>query len=119
MEEKKLIGFCKALGEPTRIKLIKILSQKKMCVCELSAVLNMLQPRVSQHIRVLKEAGLLEEERQGYWMYYWLPRERLLENLKTLETFLRTDLTDIPEYRDIDCALNTLHDCRDGSTPQE
>jgi len=62
----------KALGEPTRLKILKMLSVRPMCVCELSEVLDMAQPRISQHLRTLKEAGLVKESKEGYWVIYSL-----------------------------------------------
>lgn len=51
----------KALGEPTRLKIVKLLSVQELCVCELEAVLNISQPRVSQHLKVLRVAGIVRE----------------------------------------------------------
>ena len=53
----------KAIGEPTRIKIIRLLSHKPMFVCELEAVLDMSQPRISQHLKILKHASIVEDAR--------------------------------------------------------
>jgi len=60
---EKTAKILKALGEPTRLKIIKILSVREMCICELVAVLNMSQPGISQHVKVLKQAGLVNERK--------------------------------------------------------
>ncbi len=53
----------KAMGEPTRLKILKLLSIQEMCVCELVEVLDISQPRVSQHLKVLKNAGVFKERK--------------------------------------------------------
>lgn len=89
----------KALGEPTRLRIIKVLSVQDMCVCELSAVLDMLQPRVSQHLRVLKEAGLVRESREAYWIYYSLDRQKLAGVWSDFQEFLNSPLTQLSEFQ--------------------
>jgi ArsR family transcriptional regulator len=100
---KKIYKAFKALGEPTRLKIIKILSIQSMCVCELSEVLDMLQPRVSQHLRILKEAELVNENREGYWVYYSLNKENIHKLWHEFMAFLDADLKSLEgfelEYR--------------------
>lgn len=55
----------KALGEPTRLKIIKLLAHMDLCVCDLEDVMQMSQPRISQHLKVLKHAGLINERKEG------------------------------------------------------
>lgn len=63
----------KALGDDLRLaSLMLIRQQKKLCVCELTAALDVPQPKASRHLATLREAGLLDAERQGQWMYYSL-----------------------------------------------
>lgn len=63
----------KALGDEIRLAaLMLIRQQKKLCVCELTAALDISQPKASRHLATLREAGLLDAERQGQWMYYSL-----------------------------------------------
>lgn len=65
----------KLLGDKTRLKIVSLLSQQPMCVCHLVEILQTTQPNISQHLRKLKDAGLVEEERRGQWMYYSLSIE--------------------------------------------
>lgn len=67
---EKYSKFFKALGEPTRLKILKLVAAREMCVCELMEVLNMNQPRISQHLKVLKEAGAVKDRKQAQWTYY-------------------------------------------------
>lgn len=63
----------KLLGDKTRLKIVSILyQQEKMCVCHLVELLQMTQPNISQHLRKLRDAGLVQEERRGQWIYYSL-----------------------------------------------
>ncbi len=63
----------KALGEPFRLTCLLLLQQEgELCVCELMEALDVLQPKVSRHLLVLKQAGLVLDRRQGQWIYYKL-----------------------------------------------
>ena len=62
---KPFIKIMKALSDPNRVKIIKLLQQKKMCVCELQAVLKLAQPTVSKHLKILEEAGLADFQKDG------------------------------------------------------
>jgi ArsR family transcriptional regulator len=64
--EIHLLAEChKALGDPTRLKILSQLKEEELCVCELVEILKMGQPAVSQHLRRLKHAGLVKERRHG------------------------------------------------------
>ncbi|KXG09324.1 metalloregulator ArsR/SmtB family transcription factor [Anoxybacillus rupiensis] len=71
-EIEKAAHILKLLGDKTRLTIVAILKQRECCVCELLEVFNMSQPSVSQHLRKLKDAGLIKEERRGQWIYYSL-----------------------------------------------
>lgn len=62
----------KLLGDKTRLNIVSILNQQEMCVCHLVELLQTTQPNISQHLRKLKDAGLVQEERRGQWIYYSL-----------------------------------------------
>ena len=66
------IRVIKALSDPNRVKLIKILQQRVMCVCEIQAALGIAQPTVSKHLKVLEEAGLVGHRKDGLWVNYYL-----------------------------------------------
>lgn len=75
VELAQVSGVLKLLGDKTRLTTIAILNERKCCVCELQVVFDMSQPSISQHLRKLKDIGLLKEERQGQWIYYSLNEE--------------------------------------------
>src|SRR5918994_7579933 len=68
-----------ALSDETRLSILKRLRHGERCVCELTDVLEAAQSRLSFHLRVLKEAGLVIDRREGRWMYYTLNTEALAE----------------------------------------
>ncbi|MGG4470179.1 metalloregulator ArsR/SmtB family transcription factor [Paenibacillus alvei] len=72
LEEKAAI--LKLLGDKTRLSIIGMLNIHDCCVCEFVDIFQMSQPAVSQHLRKLKDAGLVKEQRRGQWMIYSLER---------------------------------------------
>lgn len=109
--DREFIKTFKALGENTRMKIIKLLSYKSMCVCELSEVLEMLQPRVSQHLKILKEAKLVNESKEGYWVFYSLNQDNLEKYWQDFESFLKEDLNKLEEFPGIKDKIDNLS-CR-------
>ena len=68
-----------ALADETRVKIVEMLSHKERCVCELEQVLDIAQSKLSFHLKVLKDAGLIADRKEGRWMFYGLQRETLDE----------------------------------------
>ena len=66
-----------ALSDEARVHIVEMLSHKERCVCELEAVLVIAQSRLSFHLKVLKDAGLISDRKEGRWMFYGLERETL------------------------------------------
>ena len=62
----------KALSDETRLRILKLLENGELCVCDITDVLNMSQPNISFHLGMLKEAGLIKDRRNGRWMHYSL-----------------------------------------------
>ena len=63
----------KALGDPVRLRLISLIGAREggeVCVCDLTSAFNLTQPTISHHLKVLREAGLIDSERRGTWVYY-------------------------------------------------
>jgi ArsR family transcriptional regulator, arsenate/arsenite/antimonite-responsive transcriptional repressor len=77
-QAQRMATIAKALADPIRIQLIDVLRKHagKVCVCELVPLFDVSQPTISHHLKVLREAGLVESERQGLWAFYYvLPGE--------------------------------------------
>jgi ArsR family transcriptional regulator len=62
----------KALSDPGRVVVIKLLGRRDLCVCEITALLGLAQPTVSKHLRVLEEAGLVTRKKEGPWINFHL-----------------------------------------------
>lgn len=62
----------KALSDPNRVTILKILARRHLCVCELTALLGLAQSTVSKHLRILEETGLVSYEKDGSWINYYL-----------------------------------------------
>jgi ArsR family transcriptional regulator len=70
-----LARMFKALGDPVRLRLLSQVASHaggEACVCDLSAGFDLTQPTISHHLKVLRETGLLQCERRGTWVYYWV-----------------------------------------------
>jgi ArsR family transcriptional regulator len=77
LQFEKLADIYKALGDPTRLKIIALLHLRDFCVCELVPIFNISQPAISKHMGRLKTADLVRETRKGQWVFYSLNRETL------------------------------------------
>ena len=69
---KSFLKVMKALADPTRVKIMKMLQQKMMCVCELRAALNIAQSTTSKHLQILEDAGLISSQKDGLWVNYMI-----------------------------------------------
>jgi ArsR family transcriptional regulator len=67
-----IVTIFKALADETRVRILKLLGRGELCVCEIAAALDMEQPRLSFHLRILKEAGIVVDRRQERWILYRL-----------------------------------------------
>jgi ArsR family transcriptional regulator, arsenate/arsenite/antimonite-responsive transcriptional repressor len=82
---EKIEKINKALGDKNRLRIIYMLSQKPMCVCEITEVLGLSQSTVSGHLRVLKEADLVEDSKDGLWVEYRLcQNDHFIKDILTL-----------------------------------
>jgi ArsR family transcriptional regulator len=72
-------GF-KALGDPVRLRLLSLIASRaggEVCVCELTDAFTLTGPTISHHLKVLREAGLIDCQRRGTWVYYWIVPARI------------------------------------------
>jgi ArsR family transcriptional regulator, arsenate/arsenite/antimonite-responsive transcriptional repressor len=79
-EAARIAPMFKALGDPVRLRLASLIaSQPEVCVCDLTGEFALGAPTISHHLRVLREAGLVESERRGTWVYYSIRHEALAQ----------------------------------------
>ncbi|MGB9004860.1 MAG: metalloregulator ArsR/SmtB family transcription factor [Candidatus Aminicenantales bacterium] len=103
---KAVVRIFKALADPTRLRVVLLLLRRELCVCEIMFVLDMEQSRVSHHMRILREAGIVEDIRQGRWIIYRISAEArpFVEDL--LAGALRERIEGSPETAQDTCKLD-------------
>ncbi len=99
MNIRNYIKILKILADPARLKLVKLLTCRELCVCEIEEVTGLKQPTVSQQIKRLKEADLVKERNEGKWSYYSLNTKLLKDFLLSLNDFIDMELEDIEEFK--------------------
>ncbi|MFE4700779.1 ArsR/SmtB family transcription factor [Streptomyces sp. NPDC056738] len=85
----ELAKLFKALGDPVRLRLLSMIASRaggEVCVCDLTPAFDLSQPTISHHLKLLRQAGLIDCERRGTWVYYWA----LPATLDRLAAFLKT-----------------------------
>ena len=104
----EMLGIFKALSEESRLRIISLLRDGELCVCDIFTALNMSQPKISFHLNVLKEAGLIKDRKQGKWIHYSIndadlfrrflissvieriPADTIQDDRKRLDAFIKT-----------------------------
>ena len=76
---RDLVKVFKALSDETRMRLLKLLQHRELCVCEIMQALDMTQSRVSRNLGILKDAGLVKDRRDGLWVHYSLNEDSFNE----------------------------------------
>jgi len=79
-----LIKIFKALSDETRLRILKLLQRGELCVCEIISALNMIQPKVSFHLAILRDAGLVKIRKRGKWIFYSLDDSDLFKRFLIL-----------------------------------
>jgi ArsR family transcriptional regulator len=98
---KAFVKVMKALSDPNRVKILKMLQHKAMCVCEMQVALKIAQPSVSKHLKLLEEAGLVGSHKEGVWVNYQLADGSSSPYAASLLGNLRHWLEDDPELAHI------------------
>ncbi len=73
--------FFKALADETRLRIVKLLGVREMCVCEVMVALGLTQPTASHHLGLLENAGLVKDRKEGKWVFYSIADQKLIENM--------------------------------------
>ena len=89
---KEKTRLFKALSDPNRLRILKMLQTKSLCVCEITEILNLATSTVSKHLSILKEAGFTLEEKEGKWVNYKInptpSDKRITSILSTLDFWI-------------------------------
>ena len=98
---RKFIKVMKAVSDPSRVKILKILQRRVMCVCEITAALKTAQSTASKHLKILEDAGLITFYKEGLWVNYSLSDGTDNPYAANLLGNLTHWLEDDPEIRDL------------------
>ena len=88
--EQELADFCKVFSAEIRVKILNLLKNRSLCVGALTARLGVTQGAISQHLRILRSAGLLKAEKKGYFIHYSINEDVLKKKKAAIERFLDT-----------------------------
>ncbi len=100
---KAFIRVAKALSDPNRVRVLKLLQEGELCVCEIQKVLGLAQSTVSKHMKLLEDAGLVNRRRQGTWILYSLADGSESEYAKVM-------LAELAHWLDDDAELNQMRE---------
>lgn len=92
-----MVEIFKALSEESRLRILSLILEDELCVCEIESSLRMTQSNASRHLSVLKRSGILDSYKNAQWTYYRLNKDFILEN-KELWEYLRQKLIKLPTF---------------------
>ena len=96
---EQLAQFFKALSDETRLRIVMLLTQGELCVCDLMVVLDEPQSKISRHLAYLKLSGITGSKRVGVWMHYWI-KDSLDEPYKSQISLLKERLLNLPQFQE-------------------
>lgn len=102
---EKLLDVLKALSDETRLRILNLLYEKELCVCEIMETLRISQAKASRHLIYLKNAGLVKDRKQAQWAYYSMSKD---ERLKFIDSLVYDNLRSLELYQK---DLLNLNDC--------
>ena len=98
---RTFLKVMKALSDPNRVKMVKMLQHRVMCVCEIQAAIGLAQSTASKHLKILEEAGLISFFKEGLWVNY-----RLVENAEN--PYVASLLGNLRFWLEDDAEINSL-----------
>ncbi len=106
---RRAVELFKALADETRLRILSLLSGGELCVCEITKVLDIGQPKASRHLAVLRKAELVSDRREGMWMYYSLA-EPQGETQRWIVAWLESARRELPQAAaDLDALKRLQH----------
>jgi ArsR family transcriptional regulator len=106
---KLFLKVMKALSDPSRVKIMKMLQRRVMCVCEIQAALGIAQSTASKHLKILEDAGLITYQKDGLWVNYTLSDGSQSPFAASLIGNLKHWLEDDPEMKKLIEHLPGIH----------
>jgi len=93
--------YFKALAENSRLRILSLLTDGELCVCEIEACLDLTQSNISRHLNVLRMCGILDSYKKAQWVYYKVSEKFISENSE-LWNYLKRKFNELPDYK-VDC----------------
>ena len=103
MEYIKDARKIKALADENRLAIMRILQNGERCACVLLEELNVSQPTLSHHMRILCDSGLVNARKEGKWMYYSISKEGVASFMKMIDFYIHHDVTTNPVKHPCEC----------------
>lgn len=95
----KILPMFKALSEETRLRILSLMAEGEICVCDIAETLDMTQPNISFHLGMLKEAGLIKDRKNGRWVHYSLNDTDMFTRFLLLGIFEKMDIETIEKIK--------------------
>lgn len=110
----KLLDVLKALSDETRLRILNLLYERELCVCDVMKILQISQAKASRHLIYLKNAGLVKDRKYAQWAYYSVHKK---EGLKFIDTLVYDNLRHMDPYAGdlinlMECLLKTDNECK-------
>lgn len=96
---RDFVLVAKAIADPTRVRILKMLQAGEMCVCDITEPIGLAQSTISKHLAILRNAGLVSARKVGYWVHYQLETETINAHNLAFVDLVRTSLGDDPQVR--------------------
>lgn len=87
---REMVKIFKALSDASRIRILKMLEIRPLCVCEITEVLQLATSTVSKHLSILRDAGYINDEKEGKWVTYYLNRDQSSDYVRHLLPLIKT-----------------------------
>ncbi len=97
---KEQLRIVKALADENRLRILKLIEYKPLCVCELQAILDIVQSAVSRHLKILEDAGLIARRRAGVWVEFYIDAGGQSANARSILREVLASLDDEPRSAD-------------------
>lgn len=94
----EMVDIFKSLAEESRLRILALLIQEEMCVCEIKECLNMKQSNVSRHLTALKNSGILDSHKEAQWSYFRIS-DKFKEDNSQLWLYIKQNLINLPSYK--------------------
>jgi len=109
--------FTHAIADSTRLRiLVLLIQQEELCVCQLTDAIDVLQPKISRHLSILRKKGILQDRREGLWIFYRLHPEMPIWAYKTLQALSSGCLSLQPYQNDLVRVNKKADDCLPGGS---